>query len=768
MKRWMIGLLGLLLAAGVAEAAPYNARIRWTSHGIPHVRATDLGGLGFGIGYAFTEKNACLLFDTAMTVRGERSRYLGPTAMALPGYTPVPNLESDAFFRGYFDPAALTAAYEAQEPEARALLAGFAAGANQYLVRKGLDHLPVACRNAPWVKPLTLQDMVMMVAQKAVEGSGTAMLGAMLAAHPPGVAPKPSATPARSGAVALPQNDGSQGGSNGYALGASLTAGGSGLLLANPHFPWAGHNRFFEMQLTIPGRLDAMGAMLFPLPTVTIGFNRDVAWTHTVSTARRFTLFQLTLRPGHPLEYMVDGKAEPMRVKNISVPTPQGPVVEHLYETRFGPVVVAPQFGLTWTGDTAFALGDADRGNIRIVRQWLRIDEAKSVVTLRDALASVQGTPWVNTLAADKTGQVLYADYSVTPDLPDALLTRCTMPGLGPVLWSRARIPLLDGSRSACDWEVQQNGPHRGVLPAESMPFVVAKDAVLNSNDSYWLAHLGQPLMGYPAVIGATDTPQGARTRMGAAALGGLVHRKGGRITATDLQAMLFSEEDFWGVETAPDLARLCAGQQLSPDAKAGCAVLSLWDHRNEPSSRGAPFFRAFWQQAVTLRHLWRVPFDTKAPLVTPRGLAVENPAVAQALADALSNTVAAFRKSGLAPDVALGAVQHWPDGKGGTIALPGGPNADGVLDNMTTGPLAREGYDMQHLIGSSFIMSVHWQKGEPVAEALLTYGQSDDPASVDAVDQLQAYAAHRLFPMAFSEESIANEQGLRQEDVHD
>jgi len=33
-------------------------------------------------------------------------------------------------------------------------------------------------------------------------------------------------------------------------------------------------------------------------PFVNIGFNKDVAWSHTVSTAKRFTLYQLQLVPG--------------------------------------------------------------------------------------------------------------------------------------------------------------------------------------------------------------------------------------------------------------------------------------------------------------------------------------------------------------------------------------------------------------------------------------------------------------------------------------
>ena len=58
--------------------------------------------------------------------------------------------------------------------------------------------------------------------------------------------------------------------------------------------------RFYEMQLTIPGKLDVMGAALPGLPLINIGFNQHVAWTHTVDTSKHFTLYRLALDPHDP------------------------------------------------------------------------------------------------------------------------------------------------------------------------------------------------------------------------------------------------------------------------------------------------------------------------------------------------------------------------------------------------------------------------------------------------------------------------------------
>ena len=70
------------------------------------------------------------------------------------------------------------------------------------------------------------------------------------------------------------------------------------MLLGNPHFPWRGRYRFTQQHLTIPGRYDVAGASLIGSPVVNIGWNKDVAWSHTVSTAYRFTPYEY--RVGRP------------------------------------------------------------------------------------------------------------------------------------------------------------------------------------------------------------------------------------------------------------------------------------------------------------------------------------------------------------------------------------------------------------------------------------------------------------------------------------
>ncbi len=79
------------------------------------------------------------------------------------------------------------------------------------------------------------------------------------------------------------------------------------MLLGNPHFPWQGSERFYQAQLTIPGKINASGASLFGVPVILIGHTDNMAWSHTVSTAYRFTPFEETLNPADPTQYLYDG-----------------------------------------------------------------------------------------------------------------------------------------------------------------------------------------------------------------------------------------------------------------------------------------------------------------------------------------------------------------------------------------------------------------------------------------------------------------------------
>ena len=116
------------------------------------------------------------------------------------------------------------------------------------------------------------------------------------------------------------------------------------MVLGNPHLPWDGDGRLYQAHLTIPGEMDVAGATFIGVPLVVIGHTRGLAWSHTTSSAFRFTPFELQLVPGDPHDLPVDGAP-----KRDDEPHDRGhraprrrlaePVTRTLWSTEYGPVL---------------------------------------------------------------------------------------------------------------------------------------------------------------------------------------------------------------------------------------------------------------------------------------------------------------------------------------------------------------------------------------------------------------------------------------------
>ncbi len=774
----MLKQIGLALALGLAaaqgaQAQGYRADIVRTAYGIPHVTAKDWGSLGFGEAYAYAEDNLCLLADKVVTVNGERSRWFGADGSTNVAFADTPNPDSDAFFQAVMDLPKLRAAFARTSPEYRALVRGYAAGFDHYLARHPAASRPAACRDG-WVRPITLDDMLRLNEEKAIQASAGAWLKQIVAARPPGAAPDRRARAEAPGFPADPEGVGL--GSNGWAFGKEATTDGRGLLLGNPHFPWEGTNRFYEMHLTLPGKLDVMGVTIGGSPGMSIGFNKDVAWTHTVSTDRHFTLFELKLDPADPTRYLVDGVSEPMtrKVVSVAVKGEAAPRTREFWFTRYGPGGAAPQLGFGWSAKRAYALKDANAGNFRGGDFWLDVSRARSVDDIRAALVRTLGAPWVNTIAADRDGRALYADVTATPDVDAAKQAACAPPsGLGPVAATQ-RVYILDGSRAACDWTRDPASAVPGLMPGAAMPMFVRADYVANSNDSYWLANPRAPRTGQPPIIGPADVVQNLRTRAGVqeieARLAGTDGLPGRRVDAAAVEAMLYRNKDLAAELVLEDVKTVCGGGASgvtsagrTVDLSRACAVLAGWDRRMDLTSVGPQLFIEFWRDAQKIPGLWTTPFDAKDPVHTPRGLRANDASVALAVRAALAEAVTRLEAARIPLDAPWGRVQLAVRG-GVDIPVHGGEGPDGVLNAQQSKVVPGVGFVPFH--GSSYIQVVGFDEKGPVADAILTYSQSTDPASPHFADQTRLHVQKRWVRLPFTAAEIAADPARTRETV--
>lgn len=753
------------VAGRALHADGYRALVVRASYGVPHVTAGDFGGLGFGVGYVQAEDNVCVIAERVLTVDAGRARHLGATEA---------NVASDLFFQKAKDGRVAERfvrgrpdGVHAPSRRTRELVRGFVAGYNERLRRVGRDRITdPACRGKAWVRPITETEAWRDVWASMVRGGEAALLDAIVAATPPAPtvanATTPSEAARRSTAATLAATlrDAGGIGSNAYALGRDATANRGGMLLANPHFPWDGPDRFYRMHLTVPGVYDVEGAGLIGDPIVEIGHNGRVAWSHTVSTAQRFVIHRLQLVPGDPTAYVTDGVVRRMTPRTVTVQAGTAPVTRTLYDTHLGPVAVLPGL-LPWTATEAYAVTDANATNNRALDGWIELGRARDVRGMRAVLDRHQFLPWVNVIAADAGGRTMYGDHSVVPRVTDELADACIPAPLRPV-YEAEGIAILDGSRSACGLGADPDAAVPGILGPSRLPVLVRTDYVTNSNDSYWLANPAAPLTGFPRILGDEGTPRSLRTRLGLVQveqrLAGTDGLPGRRFTPARLWDVLFGNRVHGGELVRDDLLGLCqanpsatASDGTTVDLRPACTALAGWDLRADTASRGTHLFREF-VRAGGLR--FADAFDPADPVHTPDRLATTDPAVLRALADAVR------RLTGIPLDAPLGEVQTEPRGTA-RIPIHGDIGGTGTFNVITAGLVPGTGYPkIQH--GASYVLAVQLGRGGPWGRQILTYSQSADPTSRHYGDQTRLYSREGWDGVKFTRAQLAADRNAR------
>ncbi len=789
------------------ELVRYEATIRRTTDGVPHVEARNLGSLAFGQGYASGEDHACTLIDQVLKIRGERAAALGP------GETGE-NVESDFAWRaiGLYDRA--RADYDEAPRNVVTVFEGFAAGWNAHLDATGVDELTGWCAGAGWVRPVQPVEVYAYARSLALLASGARLVDFIPSAQPPGV-DEPLGRAETPAALTEPVVDTDAAGSNAWAVGRDRAVGHSGgLLVANPHFPWEGELRFDEIHLVIPGRLNVYGAQLLGTPGIGIGFTDGVAWSHTVSAGKRFTAYTLDLDPGSPTSYLVDGEPRPMTPTDhtIDILRPDGSIdseTRTLWSSEYGPMLDFP--GIGWTDSTAVTYRDANIDNDEFVEQYLAMIDVEDLDELIAVHRTYQGVPLFNTVATGRGGRIWYADTAASPNLTaeaeQLFRERLRDDDLTRLAWDNG-VMLLDGSDSRFRWQVQRGARDPGLVPWAEMPRVRRTDYLFNANDSYWVPSAKFTLDGpYSIVHGEQGTPQSLRTRQNAAVLSDAdpfgLSGEDGLFTGPELRDAVFDNGSYNAFRLRRWLVRACRATPTvdlpelladdgtvelpaaTVDLTAACDVLDEWDGRYDLDRAGPILWREAMSrftedELTTTGPLWGSAFDPADPTRTPAEPA-EDPTRAL---DALARAVQVVESAGFAVDATLGAAQ-FTERSGERIAIHGGTGVEGVTNIVTWSddsgsssepapvrgdPIASgseirsSGYPVN--AGTSFVMTVDYTRGAPRAWAILTYGQSDERTSDLFDQQTIRFSEKNWRQVAFTTLQILDDANLEEQVV--
>jgi len=768
----------------------YSAEIRRTEFGIPHIRAEDWGSLGYGFGYAYAQDNYCVAMREIVFAAGRSAELMGED---------MGNIESDFLFRFLNgDKDAFAEEFVSALPQfARDLAAGYSRGMNRYLEETGLDNLPegeYGCRNADWVYPIDSVDLFLFLRREALRGSSEQGLfrRAILATTGPdeGAVPAPDALDeaVRALEAAAAELRDIDRGSNGLALGRDTTRSGKGMLLGNPHQPWFGSGAWYQAHLTLPGVYDVAGAALHGFPFIGIGFNQDVAWTHTVSLANRFSLYELKLNPDNPLQYDYDGEwrdIDPQTV-TIQVRQPDGSLQDReqvFYVSHYGPVVnlkgVTPLLdGWPMFNGSVLAFRDANiLTGIRGIEQWINKGQASSIAEYVDALQSI-GNPVFHELAADRAGQAFYGELSAVPFVTQAQLDSCINGVVGPLLAAATTnvILSLDGSDPACEWGTDPEAPAGSNLyGGSSLPQLLTTDYVGNSNNSYWLSDANNPLQGFPVIMGPVGhegQQQFLRTRIGHIMIEERKQATDGLdpqplFNLESLKGLMYANRVYGAEVVLDDVLAVCATEAATPVLQA-CNVLASWDRRVNADSRGAQIFTEFWkvitdqlgnsfQNVVQSDEFWARDFDPEDPLHTPAGIDLAVAANSTRVLSALTTASERLAAAGVPLGAPWGEVQVL-ERNGVRVPIHGGSGTMGVYGAISAN-LVESGY-VNPRSGNSYIQAVTWDDSEcPIADVILVPSQSTNPASPHFSDQTELYANKQWVRFPYCEADIAARQ---------
>ena len=712
-----------------------EVQIRWTDYGIPHIKANSWEGLGYGFAHAFASNTICVLAREFVTVRGEQAKYFGATDA---------NINQDTFHRALLNQNKLEEYLAYGSADSKAMDLGYVRGYNDYIERHR-GRMPESCNNAPWITPINESDLARINIGVGIR-YGLGRVTNEIVTSEPGL----ELAQLQSLDLEIDRN---MIGSNALGFGGALTESGRGVLMGNPHYPWHGPSRFHMAHLTYPGELDVMGVALITTSRIAIGFTEHVAWSHTVSTALRFTMFQLDLVPGNPMAYRLGDDVHDIEVIGVEVETPDGAATRSVHMTHLGPVVTGQ--GMPWTDEHVYVMRDVNYENYRSGDQYRDISQARNVGELRTALATHQGAAFVNTIAADRDGGALYADMSAIPNVSVELLTRCAIDTENP------RIITLNGSDPSCDWQVDPSAAYPGLMPPSEQPSLITDTYVSNSNDSYWLSNPNTRLEGFSPIIGNEQTTRSLRTRAGLVMVEEVID-SGEKFTQDKVKALLFNHRHYGAELLLDEILEVCEGQTKLEEA---CTILASWDRRQDIDSVGAHIFNRFWENARGLSEHFAIPFNLDDPVNTPSGLTIENEETRALIIAALESGITSLQEANIPLDAPWGDVQ-FAIRNGEKIGIPGGAGGQGLFSVITARFNAENGGYNPIIHGNSYIQTVTWnENGMPEADAILTYSQSPEPDSSYYSDLTKVYSQSNWIDLPFTDDQI-QEKLVREENL--
>ncbi len=664
---FVVGLVFALVMGCQTSAQVASTEILWDTYGIPHIYGKNDSNAFQAFGWAQMQSHGNLLLRLYGQARGRAAEYWGEEY-----------LESDRWVLTAGVPERARSWYSLQSPTFRSYLDAFAAGINAYAREHG-DKLD---DEVEVVLPVKGEDVLAHLHR---------VLHFTFVVNPEQVA-----------GVAKEE---SKAGSNGWAIAPRRSASGKAMLLANPHLPWSDLFLWYEAQITAPG-INAYGATLVGVPVLTIAFNDNLGWTHTVNTFDGWDAYELKLVDKG---YRFDNKVRSFETTTLSLKVKQkdGTLLDQplvVKQSIHGPVVSEKE-------GKAIALRVVGLDRPGVLEQWWDMARSQNFKQFETVLQRLQ-LPMFTVMYADRDGHIMHLFNGQVP-----------IRQKGDFEYWRGIIP---GDTSKTLWTK--------IHPYKDLPRIVDPQSgwLQNTNDPPWTTT-------FPAAIKADNYPSYIAPRF----MDFRAQRSTRMLFEDD--KITFDEMVEYKHSTRMELAdRIlddlipAAQKQGSKLALRATDVLEAWDRQANADSKGAVLFAA-WAEQMDWDKTFSKPWNENSPLTTPDGLA--DPKIAVATLEAVAAKV---EKTYGALDVAWGDVFRLAVSNKNLPANGGSGNL-GIFRALDFAPASEDRF--QAVAGDSFVAAIEFS--QPVrAMALTSYGNSTQPGSPHVGDQLPMFVNKQLRPV--------------------
>ncbi|GAB5476278.1 MAG: acylase [Maribacter sp.] len=673
MKNYILLLaVALLISCEQSKTTITENEILWDTYGIPHIYATSDNDLYYMSAWGQMKNHGNLILKLYGEARGTSAELWGE------GF----EINKALHHLGLYEQ--LQPAYDNLVPKYQDMLQSFVAGINSY-AEKNSDELDEKYKR---VLPITVNDIIahnFRVVNYEFLIRGT-----------------------------FSSNQKIEGGSNSWALSGSKTSTGNAMLVANPHLWWSDLYLWHEQQF-ITNEYNMYGATLIGNPSIILGFNDNVSWTHTVNTIDNTDLFELK-KEGNT--YLLDDEFIPFEVRNYIVKELQedGTIKTHEFKRNIAKHGVI----IRESENSAIAIRFAQMKNFTpLIEQYDLMSKAKNLEDMKNALALRQ-MPFLNTVYADKDGNIMHHFGGLVPKKNGD--------------WDKWQ-GVVSGDSSADIWT--------DYYESNELPVVI-------NPPSGWLQNANDPpyLNTLPKVLDPNDfeshiAPNNMRFRPQRAAR--LMHEEDS-ISLNRLVELKHDNKAELALRLNDDLLAL---KDLTSDSlvRAAVDVMTKWDGSYDANSLGALLFMEFtntWAlekqtSPFQLINLLKDPWQYNDPINTPDGF-VDNKEIVDIIKKAVENHLTKY------PSLEIPYGDYYKL-RIGDLEYPGtgGPQHLGVFRILySLGSTPDEEGKFFGNFGDTFVLVL--EMGEEInAKGLLTYGNSSNTDNKHYGDQLEMFSKNKL-----------------------